>query len=58
VATAPKQPPSRKLSKRRSSEELAQDLNELVEKKFAQMSSSERVKKHEEFIAALKGRRP
>ena len=58
MATAPKQPPSQKLAKRRSPEELARDLNQLVEKKFAQMPPSERVKKHEEFIAALKGRRP
>ena len=58
MATAPKQAPPRKPSKRRSSEELTQDLNELVEKKFAQMSPAERVKKHEEFIAALRGRRP
>jgi len=57
VATAPKQARPRKLSKRQSSEELARGLNELVEKRFAQMSSPERIKKHEEFIAALKGRR-
>jgi len=58
VATAPKQAPPRKVSKRRAPEELARGLSELVEKKFAQMSSPERIKKHEEFIAALKGRRP
>jgi hypothetical protein len=58
VATLPKHPPSRKLSKRPSAEKLAHDLGELVEKRFSQVSPTERVKKHEEFISALKGRRP
>jgi hypothetical protein len=58
VATAPKQAPARKLSKRYSSKELAADLNGLVEKKFSKMTPTERVKKHQEFISALKGRRP
>jgi hypothetical protein len=58
VATTPKRMLSRKLSKRPSADKLARDLSGLVEKRFAEMSSTERTKKHEEFISALKGRRP
>ena len=58
VATAPKHVPPRKLSKSTSTGKLARDLNGLVEKKFGQMSPAERIKKHEEFISALKGQRP
>lgn len=58
VATAPKQAPARKPSKRRSSEELAANLSGLVETKFSKMTPMERVKKHQDFISALKGRRP
>ena len=58
MATAPKQVPARKLSKRQSSEKLAASLSGLVEKGFSKMTPAERVKKHQEFISALKGRRP
>ena len=58
MVTTPKRMPSRKLSKRPLAEKLAQDLSGLVEKRFAEMSSREWTKKHEEFISALKGRKP
>jgi hypothetical protein len=57
MATVPKHPPSRKPPKRPSAEKLARDLGEMVDKTFSRMSPTERVKKHEEFISLLKGRR-
>jgi len=57
MAGAAKDLGARNAQKTASVRKLGRALGVLVEKKFAQMSATDRVSKHREFMSALKGRR-